>query len=120
MLNMFIVDSLVCQLVAWPFAVSGCSWQQWAPLLAGFFAALACRLTGIGRLITFLGGIGAFYLVAIALAVISPPVTPSDQGGWFLMGCLFLFPVGSVVSLSGLLCGDLFRIFRKRARENSA
>lgn len=120
MLNMFIVDSLVCQLVEWPFAVTGCSWQQWAPLLAGFFASLACRLTGIGRLITFLGGIGAFYLVAIALAVISPPVTPSDQGSWFLIGCLFLFPVGSVVSLTGLLCGDVFRIFRKRARENSA
>ena len=120
MLNMFLVESLVCQLVAWPFAVSGCSWQQGAPLVAGFLAALACRITGIGRLITFLGGIGGFYLIAVAQVVISPPVTPSDQGGWFLMGCLFLFPVASVVSLSALLCGDLFRIFRKRARENSA
>jgi hypothetical protein len=36
------------------------------------------------------------------------------------MGCLFLFPVASVVSLSGLLCGDLFRIFRKRVRESNA
>lgn len=120
MLNMFIVESLVCQLVAWPFAVSSCSWQQGAPLVAGFLAALAFRITGIGRLITFLGGISGFYLIAIAQAVISPPVTPSDQGGWFLMGCLFLFPVASVVSLSGLLCGDLFRIFRKRVRENNA
>ena len=119
MLNMFIVESLVCQLVAWPFAISGCSWQQGTPLLAGLLASLALRTTGIARLITFVGGLGAFYLLAIALALISPPLTDSE-GGWFLMGCLLLFPVASIVSLSGLLCGDVVRIFRKRARENNA
>ena len=36
MLNMFIVDSLVCQLVSWPFAINGCSWQQWMPVVAGY------------------------------------------------------------------------------------
>ncbi|MFT3850398.1 MAG: hypothetical protein QM739_17495 [Propionivibrio sp.] len=120
MLNMFVVESLVCQLVSWPFAINGCAWQQWIPALAGFLSALAIRIAGIGRLITFLAGVGAFYLPAIALALASPPLTDSEQTSWLLMGCLFLFPVVSVVSLSGLLCGDLFRIFRKRARENSA
>ena len=120
MLNMFIVESLVCQLVSWPFAITGCTWQQWIPAFAGLFTALAFRTKGIGRLMTFIGGVTAFYLFAIALAVIYPPLTNSEQSGWFLLGCLFLFPVASVVSLSGLLCGDLFRIFRKRARENNA
>ena len=90
--------------------------------LRGGVMAVISTVDSIIRLFLalFLGGIIGFYLIAITQAVIYPPVTPSDQGGWFLMGCLFLFPVASVVSLSGLLCGDLFRIFRKRVRENSA
>lgn len=120
MLNMYIVESLVCQLVAWPFAINGCSWQQWIPAFAGLMTALLVRIGSIGRLATFVGGIGAFYLLAIALALISPPQTDGEQSSWFLMGCLFLFPIASVISLCGLLCGDLFRIFRKRARENGA
>lgn len=118
MLNMFVVESLVCQLVSWPFATTACSWQQWIPALAGLLAALAFRARGIGRLTTFIGGAAAFYLPAIVLALISPPAINSDQSGWLLWGCLFLFPIASVISLSGLLCGDLFRIARKRAREN--
>ncbi len=119
MLNMFIVDSLVCQLVSWPFAIHGCSWQQWMPVVTGYVTALAFRVMGVGRLVTFLGGTGAFYLLAISLALISPPQTDGEES-WFLVGCLFLFPIASVISLAGLLCGDVFRIFRKRARSHHA
>ena len=73
MLNMSIVDNLVCQLVSWPFAIDACSWQQWMPAVAGILTAFALRIMGIGRLFTFLGGTGAFYLLAISLALLSPP-----------------------------------------------
>ena len=119
MLNMSIVDNLVCQLVSWPFAIDACSWQQWMPAVAGILTAFALRIMGIGRLFTFLGGTGAFYLLAISLALLSPPQTDGEEN-WFLVGCLFLFPIASVISLAGLLCGYVFRIFRKRARIHHA
>jgi NADH:ubiquinone oxidoreductase subunit 6 (subunit J) len=119
MLNMSITEGLVCQLVSWPFAITACSWQQWMPALAGLFTALGFRVKGIGRLVTFVVGVFVFYLFAIAQVVTAPP-THGEQPDWFLLGCLFLFPIASIVSLSGLLGGDLFRIFRKRARENNA
>lgn len=119
MLNMFIVESLACQLVSWPFAIDACSWQQWIPAVAGILTAFALRIMGIGRLLTFLCGVGAFYLLAISLALITPPQTDGEEN-WFLVGCLFLFPIASVISLAGLLCGDAFRVFRKRARSHQA
>lgn len=120
MLNVFIAESLVCQLVSWPFSIAACSWQQWVPVLAGLFAALGLRVSGIGRLVTFIAGVVAFYLFAIAQVLASTSTTQNEQSGGFLLGCLLLFPIASIASLSGLLCGDLVRIFRKRARENGA
>lgn len=120
MLNVFIAESLVCQLVSWPFSIAACTWQQWIPALAGLCAALGLRVSGVGRLVTFVASVAAFYLFAIAQLLISESATRNEQSGGFLLGCLFLFPIASVISLSGLLGGDLFRIFRKRARENGA
>jgi len=120
MLNMFITEGLVCQLVSWPFAITGCSWQQWMPVVTGLFTALGLRAKGIARLATFVVGLSAFYLFAITQAMTEPAPSYEEQSGWFLLGCLFLFPIASIASLSGLLGGDLFRIYRKRARENNA
>lgn len=120
MLTLFATESLVCQLVSWPFAIASCSWQQWMPVVAGLFSALGMRARGIGRLLTFVVGLVVFYLLAIMLVMATPSAGNDDQPGWFLFGCLFLFPIASIIALSGLLGGDLLRIFRKRARENAS
>jgi hypothetical protein len=120
MLNLFIADGLVCQLVSWPFSFTACSWQQWVPALASLCTAFGLRSKGVGRLVTFILGDVAFYLFAIAQVVTAPSPTQDEQSGGFLLGCLLLFPIASIISMSGLLTGDLFRIFRKRARENNA
>ena len=120
MLNLFFADGLVCQLVSWPFSFTGCSWQQWVPALSGLFTALGLRAKGVGRLVTFVLGVSTFYLFTVAQLAMASAPTQNEQSGGFLLGCLLLFPITSVISLSGLLGGDLFRIFRKRARENGA
>jgi uncharacterized membrane protein YoaK (UPF0700 family) len=120
MLNMFLTEGLVCQLVSWPFAITNCSWQQWVPALTGLCTALGFRIKGVARLATFVLGLAAFYLFAIIQAATESLSRYEEQSGWFLLGCLFLFPIASIASLSGLLGGDLFRIFRKRSRESKA
>ena len=117
---MFISEGFFCQLVSWPFAVAACSWQQWIPALAGLSAALGLRFASIGRLITFVVGATAFYLLTIAQSTVWSPPADANQSSSFVLGCLFLFPIASVISMCGLLGGDLFRVFRKRARENKA
>jgi len=120
MLNILVTEGLICQLVSWPFAITSCSWQQWMPAVAGLFTALGLRVKGIGRLVTFVVGLAVFYLFTIPPVIMMPSPGSSNPSGWFLFGCLFLFPIASIISLSGLLGGDLFRIFRKRARENAS
>jgi hypothetical protein len=70
--------------------------------------------------VTFILGDVAFYLFAVAQVVTASSPTQDEQSGGFLLGCLLLFPIASIISMAGLLAGDLFRIFRKRARENNA
>lgn len=120
MLNTFITEGSVCQLVSWPFTLAGCAWQQWLPAAASLLMAFGLRAKGIARLLTFAIGLSAFYLFAIIQVMNDPAASYEQQSGWFLFGCLFLFPIASIASLSGLLGGDLFRIYRKRARENNA
>lgn len=116
--SLLFLETFACQFVAWPFGATACTWLQFVPALAGFIAALALRLRGIGRLIPFLGGTITFYALAIAAALHTASRFNSDQQNWFLLGCLFLFPTASVVSLCGVLVGDLYRIHRKRGRED--
>lgn len=100
--EIFHVDNLICQLVSWPAIPDECSWQQWAPIFAGYFATFVYRAFGAGRLSAFLGGIAAFFLVAIALSI-APLHAP------FLFAYLFLVPVAFIAALLGLICGDIYR-----------
>jgi len=118
MQNIFAAESLVCQLISWPFVTTDCSWQQWTPTLVAYFAAFAFRAKGTGRLATFVGATAAFYLITILAAVFAPLPSNEELFGWLLFACLFLIPVAFVVSLWGLICGDLYRLLRKRLGAN--
>ena len=113
-------EGLVCELVAWPYIAGDCVWQQWVPALAGLLATFGLRAFGIGRLATFLTGLAVFYAATISPVILSPESGTGGPADGFLFGCLFLFPVASVISLAGLLGGDLLRVVRKNARENAS
>lgn len=120
MLNILATEGLVCQLVAWPYTAADCTWQQWIPSFACLLATFGLRAFGIARLATFVTGLVAFYAATLPPVVMTPASGGGNPSGGFIFGCLFLFPVASVISLSGLLGGDMFRIFRKNARENAS
>lgn len=120
MLNILATEGLVCELVAWPYAAGDCAWQQWVPAFASLLATFGLRAFGIGRLSTFLSGLAVFYAATIPPVMLSPEGGTGEPAGGFVFGCLFLFPVASVISLAGLLGGDLFRIVRKNARANAS
>lgn len=67
--GIFRVENLICQLVSWPSPPDECSWHQWAPICAGFLAALVYRAFGAGRLSAFAGGVAAFFLAAVGLSI---------------------------------------------------
>lgn len=119
-MDRFAAENLVCQLVAWPFVTSSCTWAQWTPALAGYLAAFAFRAKGTNRLATFVGGAATFYFFAIALALTTPLQTSEEQLGWVFYAGLFLVPVAAVLSLSGLICGDLYRYCRARSLRRKA
>jgi hypothetical protein len=103
--DIFHVENLICQLVSWPSVPNECSWQQWAPILAGYLAALVYRAFGAGRLTAFIGGSATFFLVAIGLSI-APLHAP--------FAYLFLAPVAFISALLGLICGDIYRHLTRR------
>ena len=105
--GIFRIDNLICQLVSWPSVANACSWQQWAPLFAGYFTALVYRAFGAGRLSAFAGGVAAFFLVAIGFSI--APLHPP-----FLFAYLFLAPLAFISALLGLICGDIYRHLARR------
>jgi len=111
--NIFRVENLICQLVSWPSVPDECSWHQWAPIFAGYFAALAYRAFGAGRLSAFAGGVVAFFLVAIGLSI-APLHSP------FLFAYLFLAPIAFISALLGLICGDLYRHLTRRFGDSNS
>lgn len=112
---MFAAESILCQFISWPFVYTDyCAWQQWAPVLVGYLAAFVFRVKGRSRLIPFVTGMLVFYVVTIISARITSLQTSGEALTRFFYACLFLFPVAGAVSLSGLICGDLWRILRKR------
>ena len=117
---MFFTESLICQFVSWLFVATDCTWQQWVPPAAGCLVAFICRINSLGRLVSFAGGASAYLLVTIVSAWMIPLRTSEAQLGWFLFASLFLMPPALVVSLLGLVCGDLFRISRKQAGDTRA
>jgi len=110
--DIFRVENLICQLVSWPSVPDECSWHHWAPIFAGYFAALAYRAFGAGRLSAFAGGVAAFFLAAVGLAI--APLHPP-----FLFAYLFLAPVAFISALLGLICGDLYRHLTRRFGDSS-